>query len=237
MEVKGKAKSRVEDLTGKRFGRLTVLSREENDKHNKTRWKCKCDCGKTVIVGRAELIRGDTKSCGCYIREKRAELNKETKTKHGLYNKRIYVVWKDMIYRCEKPYIKSYKHYGARGIKVCDEWHDISKFAEWCYQNGYDEEAEKGQCTIERIDVNGDYEPANCTFTDMFHQNCNRTNTLKGEYKGKKVTLMELCKKENVEYKRVYSRINQRKDTFEEAIERIKSAPKKQTKDSSYGSM
>lgn len=212
----------IDDLTGRRFGRLVVLNREANNKHGRTTWRCKCDCGAETIVCRCELISGDTKSCGCYWRERIALYNKTEKKTHGLYGTRIYVVWKDMVYRCEKPYISGYQDYGGRGIKVCEEWHDVAVFADWAYKNGYSDTEEKGECTIERKDVNGDYEPSNCYFTNMFEQNCNRRNTVKVEHENRLVPLMRLCKEENVKHTYVYWAIHQCGKTIEEALKMAK---------------
>lgn len=211
---------KVEDLTGRRFGRLVVLNREKNNIHGKTMWRCKCDCGTIKTICRNELVRGDTKSCGCYNNDKRIERNKETKRIHGLYRTRIHTVWKDMIYRCEKTYIRNYSDYGGRGIKVCKEWHDLNAFAKWAYENGYDDTAERGKCTIERRDVNGNYEPSNCYFTNMFEQNSNRRITVKVKYNGDDIPLMKLCKDININYTKAYNRIR-KGDTIEEVIKEL----------------
>lgn len=157
---------------GKRFGRLTVIEqcgvRIYPCGSRKRLWKCLCDCGKEVEITTNRLTSGNTKSCGCY----KVEAEKEVHTKHGGANERLYYVWKAMKKRCCNPNCKDYKYYGGTGISVCDEWaNDYSLFREWAYQNGYDEKAGTMACTIDRIDPNGNYEPSNCRWVDMYAQN------------------------------------------------------------------
>lgn len=215
------------DLTGQRFGRLVAIKVVGTNKHRRAVWLCECDCGNMLEVSRSSLIRKDgkgTRSCGCLKHDSIVSYNKQNKVVHGLYGTRIYVVWKDMIYRCEKPQSQGYEYYGGRGIKVCKEWHDVGKFAEWAYANGYDDTASKGDCTIERIDVNGDYDPSNCKFVNRFAQNANRRNTLKIDINGESVPLMMAVRNVGLMYKPVYERMRSYGDTFEDAVKHLKKA-------------
>lgn len=172
------------DLTGQRFGRLTVIERAENNKRGNTMWLCKCDCGNTTIVQGTLLKSHASQSCGCLHQEilrqgressYRAERARASRTTHGKSNFRLYAVWSSMIQRCYNPKSGRYKHYGARGITVCDEWrNDFSAFYNWAMANGYDENAPYGQCTLDRIDVNGNYRPENCRWVDMKTQRQNQ---------------------------------------------------------------
>jgi len=152
------------DLTGQRFGRLTVMS--EAERKNKHRmWNCKCDCGGYTKVYDGSLKRGLTTSCGCYRREQ----NKKRSITHGESNTRLYSIWYNMKKRCYHKGVAGYDDYGGRGITVCDEWkNSFETFREWALSNGYSDEL-----TIDRINNEGKYEPNNCRWTTQIEQNYN----------------------------------------------------------------
>lgn len=148
---------------GKRYGRLTVI--DVKDKCVR-KFKCRCDCGNIYYAVPCDLENGSVKSCGCI---------KDEISANAISYDRLYKVWQDMKRRCYSESDVSYKNYGARGIAVCDEWrYSYENFKKWAYANGYDENAPYGECTIDRIDVNGNYEPSNCRWTDMKTQNNNK---------------------------------------------------------------
>ena len=161
----------MEDLTGRKFNRLTVIEYDHSDKHYNSYWLCKCECGKETIVTAGRLRSNHTKSCGCYMRERSKETCINKNIKHGLSKTRLYNIWSNMKERCENNNHPDYKRwYGARGITVCDEWrNDFKAFYDWSMSNGYSDEL-----TIDRINNDGNYEPTNCRWVDAKTQANNR---------------------------------------------------------------
>lgn len=167
------------NITGERYGRLTAI-RQEGSSGGQRMWICICDCGKETKVRQSDLRRGKTKSCGCF----KNELIAAAKLKHGGNRRtkveRLYGVWSGIKTRVDNANRECYKNYGGRGIKLCEEWRDYSKFKEWAMNNGYQPDAKRGKCTIDRIDVDGDYNPQNCRFVDRATQNRNRRKNKHG---------------------------------------------------------
>lgn len=158
---------------GKKYGRLTILGKDLTQNHKKTHVICKCDCGNITSVRLDSLKKGEIKSCGCYHQELCKRGTKPIE--HGMTGKRLYNVWQGMKQRCYYSKHTHYKYYGGRGITVCKEWkNDFNNFYEWAIQNGYDKNAKRSECTIDRIDVNGNYEPNNCRWVSQSIQNMNK---------------------------------------------------------------
>lgn len=168
------------DLTGEKFGNLTVIGRGDNDKSGHVRWKCKCDCGKIKEkpVYARDLKVGKVVSCGCIHHQKI--------TIHNGSKERLYQTWKGMLKRCENPNCTNFHNYGKRGIKVCDEWKDYLTFKAWALKTGY-----KERLTIDRINVNGNYTPDNCRWVTLKEQSNNKRNNVYTTINGEKHTLAE----------------------------------------------
>ena len=147
------------DLTGRRFGRLLVMqATSKRSSQGDIYWKCVCDCGKSVVVNGKSLRSSGQKSCGCLQREwADSQHNRRT---HDGSKDRLFRVWRGMIDRCYYPSHNRYPDYGGRGIYICSEWrHDYAAFREWAMKNGYDANAPRGACTIDRMRWRADRSP------------------------------------------------------------------------------
>lgn len=187
------------DLTGQKFGKLTVTGKANSNGHH-TRWNCKCDCGNECTIYATNLTRGNSKSCGCLALEKVST--------HKKSNTRLYRVWAGIKRRCYNKQVTAYANYGGRGITMCDEWkNDFQAFYNWAMSTGYDENAPYGQYTIDRIDVNGNYEPSNCRWATLTEQTQNTRNNLVITHNGETKTVPQWAKIYGINKKTIYTRI------------------------------
>lgn len=206
------------DLTGEKFGRLTVLKQYSHPKGGVYYYLCECDCEQhtQLIVEGKSLRSGNAKSCGCLRKEATIRRNKANR----LYEEkddRLVRIWRAMHHRCESEIDEHYKNYGERGIKVCEEWHDFEPFKQWAWNNGYND-----NLTIDRIDSNGNYEPCNCRWISQKEQanNTNRNKYL--TYQGTTQTLAQWCEELGLNYYRTKARLNTLHWSIEDAFERDK---------------
>ena len=199
------------DLTGRTFFRLTVI--RPVTVNRRTKWECECSCGNTKIVDGLDLINGGVKGCGCWHKDAMAERSKKAKT-YGYTHHRLYACYYRMRRRCENPADKSYKRYGGRGIKVCDEWkNDIMAFINWGLENGY-----KEGLSIDRIDNDGDYSPGNCRWADAMQQSNNRRTNRYVTYNGETHTYAEWSRITGIKQLTIRHRIENSGWSIEDAL-------------------
>ena len=189
------------DLTGKIFGKLTVIRRDEDYVSPKgyiaINWLCKCECGQFTVVRGCNLKSGATKSCGC------ERIIHPNRISHGEAHTRLHNIWKGMKRRCTNANEKSYYLYGGRGISVCEEWLSYEAFRDWAIENGYND-----SLSIDRINVNGDYEPNNCRWVDIKIQANNKRSNHILEYNNQSHTMAEWARITGISYAKIKGRIN-----------------------------
>lgn len=187
------------DLTGQRFGNLVVIERA-NDIGGYVAWKCRCDCGNELVMKSIRLRNRKWKMCKNCESKQRQEAR--------VTDRRLYGVWEGICSRCNTPSSGAYEYYGGRGIKICKEWKDYLAFEKWALSSGYDETAPHGQCTLDRIDVNGDYEPNNCRWITQKQQSLNTRRSRVLMLNGESMTAKEWADKLGMPYGRLISRVN-----------------------------
>ena len=198
------------DLSGKRFDRWTVLQESGRNKYGHLLWLCRCDCGKEVLVLGDSLRRGKSKSCGCLTVEQTVKRN----YRHGDTKDRLYKIWWGIKMRTTNPNRKEYPRYGGRGIKLCNEWADDHlAFKEWALSNGYSE-----NLSLDRIDVNGDYEPSNCRWATDLEQANNQTSNHLITYNGKTMNITQWSKETGIPRSTISGRLFKGKKSIEESL-------------------
>lgn len=198
------------NLIGKKIGRLLVISFSHKVKRTYY-YKCLCKCGKEVVKSVKYLLNDERfprKSCGCWHRE----IFNEAITKHGMVNTPTYRTWREMKSRCYNKNYPEYHRYGGRGIYVCERWKNS-------FENFFEDMGERPSGTsIDRIDVNGNYEPSNCRWADTETQSNNKRSNIYIEYNGVTKTLGQWCKYYNMNYNTVRHVYHLNRYTFDEIV-------------------
>lgn len=213
------------DLTGQRFGRLTVVERDKEwcGKDLHAHWICRCDCGNFVSTSGQRLRNKTAQSCGCFRKERMSEVSIKENTVHGQAHTKLYKVFYGMKDRCYNPKNRKYKDYGGRGITICDEWLcDFSVFYSWAVSNGY-----KVGLSIDRIDNDMGYSPNNCRWTGVGEQNSNKRDNHIITFQGETKTVSQWAEQLGVNSSVIYTRIRRGWE-----VEKVLTAPvQRKTKD------
>lgn len=184
------------------YGRLTVI--DVFKRGRRLYAKCMCECGSMATVRADGLKSGHAKSCGCYKRDVQRSLMTERNTTHGQSKTRLYNTYYGMLQRCHNPHFRFYSLYGGRGISVCSEWReDFMAFKKWADDNGY-----SAELTIDRIDVNGDYEPSNCRWVTHQEQMLNTRRNRILTHDGKSMCISEWAKETGIRRETITRRID-----------------------------
>lgn len=189
--------TKIIDMTSKRIGLLLVIERSASNKTGQARWLCQCDCGNTLVVQGNHLRSGHTQSCGCLARL----INRDRQFKHGDSFTPTHRAWTKMKSRCLNPSDKSYKYYGGRGITVCQRWLDYNAFL-----------ADMGPKptsghSLDRINVNGSYEPGNCRWASKTQQARNMRKTVYLSVDGQTIPLADLAETLGIRLETLRSRL------------------------------
>lgn len=208
------------DLTGKRYGRLVVIKLDHSQKlpcgKIERHYLCKCNCGDYKVVRACSLRNGNTTSCGCYARE----MLSKRQTTHNMSKTPLYKAWRNMKIRCTNPNYTDYYDYGGRGISICEEWLSFENFKEWALENGYKDEKINGKnlLSLDRIDVNGNYEPNNCRWATNSQQANNKRNNSRFFYDGKYLTARQWSEVTGIPFTTLVSRFHNPSWTIERAL-------------------
>lgn len=209
--LQGCAMSKVKDLTGQTFNRLTVVATSNRVQKNRPRYLCQCSCGTQLTVDHYHLLSGHTSSCGC------AKIDQHTTRlrTHGQSKSSEYKSWVGMKDRCLNPNIKAFKDYGGRGITICDRW--LLSFENFLSDMG---PKPSPDLTLDRIDVNGNYEPLNCRWLSKPDQNRNTRATVKLTYSGETMSTSEWAVRLCIPQTTLSRWVTKERMTLEQAIER-----------------
>lgn len=203
------------DITGLKIERLTAVSKIRGTGY----WWWRCDCGNMVKTARNIILRGHTKSCGCLS----AELVSKRCRKTGLSGSRIYATWVAMQDRCSNPNNQEFKNYGARGIRVCDRWKGPDGFSNFLNDMGIPEPG----LSIDRINNDGDYDPANCRWANLFEQNRNkRSNIWLTLPDGRRMILKDAAVEMGIHHGTLLARYRKGTDLFRKSTYKRKSSKK-----------
>jgi len=191
--VTRKRRKDFRDLSGRTFGRLTVIAYTERRYQASIVWHCRCSCGVDTFVPSPRLINGHTKSCGC--------LNHEAQRTHSGTGTREHQVWASMVARCRTPTHHAFARYGGRGIAVCERW---LKFENFIADMGL---RPPGRLTLERLDNDKSYGPENCKWATWAEQTRNRSDNVRLAHDGLTLCIRDWSNRTGLHFYTIRGRI------------------------------
>ncbi len=195
--------SAIKNEKGNKYGRLTIIKEAGRNKNGQVVWECKCECGKHIIASGVLIRRGGVKSCGCLVADGTSRPNiTHHCSRADSIHKRLYKIWAGMRSRCLSQSNPAFPDYGARGIDICEEWMDFKNFRDWALFNGY-----SSTLTIDRINNDAGYSPANCRFITLAENQRNRRNNRRIAYDGQEMILCEWAEVLGIESRTLQRRL------------------------------
>jgi hypothetical protein len=201
--------SKFINIAGNKYGKLTAISYQGNDKHGKAVWLCRCECGNEKFFVGCDLRSNKIASCGCLQKELASEYCRKNKSKHKMCDTRIYSIWVHLKERCISKKSDNFKNYGGRGITICDKWLDFEGFYEDMGRS-YEEHIKifgENNTSIDRIDNNKSYMKDNCKWSTLIEQSNNKRNNKHILYNGETMTLAEASRKFKINYDALLKRL------------------------------
>ena len=195
------------NLDGRRFGLLVVVREEPKTPGQRRKVFCRCDCGRTASIDPRRLRLGGTESCGCLQRERVALIGATRRAPHGMCGSAEYNAWVKMRGRCYNSADSKFSYYGGRGIRVCDRW--LASFDNFLADMG---RRPGPGWSVDRLDVNGDYDPKNCRWATRTQQARNKRRHRLVEMNGRQVPLSQACEAEGINYSSALYRLNTGRD-------------------------
>ena len=196
------------DIKEKKFGRLKVIYLVGRTKDGRILWHCRCSCGKSKDILSWSLRSGNSRSCGCFVES------------HGMTGTRFYNIWRGILNRCERRRWHLYKHYGARGIRLCKKWHIFSNFKKDMYSSYlyHVKNFGESQTSIYRLDSKKNYYPSNTRWATRHEQNNNTSRNVFIEYNGERKTISQWARVLNINVGTLYRRIKKSKWSINKAL-------------------
>lgn len=201
----------IKDISGNRYGKLVVI-KLDHIRDKRSYWLCRCDCGNDKVV-RSDCLKR-IQSCGC-VKKQQDIINLRINNHHEMTYHRAYRIWNGIMNRCYNPKSHAYKDYGGRGIRVFEAWKNVRVFCQWMDDNKFED-----GLSVERIDVNGNYEPENCKLIPRNEQAYNRRDTVYAETDKGRIAVAKEARKNGISKKVAYARVKRGETQYDKIFQK-----------------